>query len=133
MFDLLSSSLSITALTMVAASVYQMLRGFSVVIVAGMAFLWIKHKKQYRHHALALGIIFLGVFTVGLSSTILSNSSESTGVLGIILLLISQIFHGFLFVAEEKILGDYYLDPLFVVGVEGMWGTLIYIILLPIF
>lgn len=133
MFDLVSSTLSITALTMVAASVYQMLRGFSVVIVAGMAKLWVKSKPQYRHHGIALLIIFMGVFCVGLSSTIFAGeSSESTDALGIILLFISQIFHGGLFISEEKILGDYYLDPLYVVGMEGFWGLLTYCILLPI-
>ena len=48
------------------------------------------------------------------------------------MLLISQIFFGGLFVAEEKILGDYYLDPLKVVGLEGMWGLCYYAVLLPI-
>ena len=30
-------------------------------------------------------------------------------------------------------LGGYYLDPIMVVGLEGMWGTLYWCILLPIF
>ncbi len=34
---------------------------------------------------------------------------------------------------EEKLLGDYYLDPLKVVGLEGLWGLLITIIMLLIF
>ena len=38
-----------------------------------------------------------------------------------------------MFIVEEKLLGDYYLDPLKVVGLEGLWGMVIYGILLPIF
>lgn len=38
-----------------------------------------------------------------------------------------------MFIVEEKLLGDYYLDPLKVVGFEGVWGLLIWAILLPIF
>lgn len=38
-----------------------------------------------------------------------------------------------MFIVEEKLLGDYYLDPLKVVGLEGVWGLLMYAILLPIF
>jgi hypothetical protein len=38
-----------------------------------------------------------------------------------------------MFIVEEKLLGDYYLDPLKVVGLEGVWGVLMYAILLPIF
>jgi uncharacterized membrane protein len=34
---------------------------------------------------------------------------------------------------EEKLLGDYYLDPLKVVGLEGLWGLLITIVMLVIF
>jgi hypothetical protein len=37
-------------------------------------------------------------------------------------------------VAEEKFLGDYEdLDPLIIVGYEGVWGFLLWIVLLPIF
>jgi hypothetical protein len=54
-------------------------------------------------------------------------------VLGVLLLLGAQCFTGFQFISEEKILSGYYLDPLLVVGLEGMWGTLYYLILLPIF
>jgi hypothetical protein len=38
-----------------------------------------------------------------------------------------------MFIVEEKLLGDYYLDPLKIVGLEGVWGVLMYAILLPIF
>jgi hypothetical protein len=38
-----------------------------------------------------------------------------------------------MFIVEEKLLGDYVLDPLKVVGLEGMWGIVYYLILLPIF
>ena len=50
-----------------------------------------------------------------------------------VLLLISQLFSGGLYIVEEKLLGDYYLDPLKVVGLEGLWGLLITIIMLVIF
>jgi hypothetical protein len=37
-----------------------------------------------------------------------------------------------MFVVEEKLLGDYYLEPFQIVGTEGMWGISYYIVLLPI-
>lgn len=49
------------------------------------------------------------------------------------MLVIAQFFAGGLFIVEEKLLGDYYLDPLKVVGLEGLWGIIIWCILLPIF
>lgn len=48
-------------------------------------------------------------------------------------MLAAQFFTGGQFVTEEKLLGGYYLDPLFVVGCEGFWGCCYYAILLPIF
>ena len=37
-----------------------------------------------------------------------------------------------MFIVEEYFIGDYYLDPMKVVGLEGMWGVSYYILLLPI-
>ena len=48
------------------------------------------------------------------------------------MLVIAQFFTGGMFIVEEKLLGDYYLDPLKVVGLEGLWGVIYYAILLPI-
>jgi len=48
------------------------------------------------------------------------------------LIIIAQCFAGAQFITEEKILGNYYLDPLYIVGAEGMWGLCYYIFLLPI-
>jgi len=61
------------------------------------------------------------------------STTTPTSPLGVILLLIAQLFTGFQFIAEEKILSGYYLDPLLVVGLEGFWGCCYYAILLPIF
>lgn len=48
------------------------------------------------------------------------------------LLLIAQLFTGTMFIVEEKLLGDYYIDPMKVVGTEGMWGLCYYLAILPI-
>jgi len=51
----------------------------------------------------------------------------------IIIVLIAQIFGGSGYVIEEKFLGDYDdLDPIFMTGMQGLWGFIIYLILLPI-
>lgn len=52
--------------------------------------------------------------------------------MGIILLLVSQCFTGCQFIVEEKLLGNYYLDPFLIVGTEGMWGLVYYLGLLPV-
>jgi hypothetical protein len=111
-----------------------MMRGFIVVITAVMAVIFLG-RKQYAHHILSLAVIVSAVAIVGLVSV--SNSGDSSGsettVLGVTLLLIAQCFTGGQFVTEEKLLSGYYLDPLLVVGLEGMWGCIYYLIVLPIF
>ena len=75
-----------------------------------------------------------GVVIVGIASQQESSGGgEDTKPMGIILILVAQCFVGVQFIVEEKLLGGYYLDPMKVVGLEGMWGTLYYCTLLPIF
>ena len=100
-------------------------------------------KKQYTHHWASLLSIITGVAVVGLVGIQMSkkegggdagsDDTTPTSVLGVLLLLLSQCFTGAQFISEEKILSGYYLDPLMVVGYEGMWGCIYYAILLPIF
>jgi drug/metabolite transporter (DMT)-like permease len=106
-----------------------------IIITAAMSIIFLK-RRLFRHHWSSIAVIFTGVFMVGLAALLYSDpdsSSSGTSAFGIILLVISQLFAGSMFIVEEKLLGDYYLDPLKVVGLEGLWGLLIYCVLLPIF
>ena len=133
-FDCIASTLMNIALTMVAASVYQMLRGMIIIITAVMSILFLK-RKLYVHHWSSMAVIFTGVFLVGLAAALDTEAGKGgeTKAFGLFLLVIAQFFAGSLLIVEEKLLGDYYLDPLKVVGLEGLWGLLIWCILLPIF
>jgi len=103
------------------------------VITAMLAMIFLG-RKQYRHHWTGIVLIVSGVFIVGVVAVKGSDSSSSTTggseFFGIILLLISQLFAGTMFIVEEKLLGDYLLDPFVVVGTEGMWGLVYYLGLL---
>lgn len=54
-------------------------------------------------------------------------------VIGYIILSLSLITSGFLFIFEQKLLNTYYLEPLMVVGFEGLFGLIISICLVIIF
>jgi drug/metabolite transporter (DMT)-like permease len=124
------------ALTLIPASIYQMLRGMIIIVTSAFSIIFLK-RKLYRHHWTSVGVIFTGVLLVGVAAVLESIDPNEVGQqidpLGIVLLLISQLFSGGLYIVEEKLLGDYYLDPLKVVGLEGLWGLLITIIMLVIF
>jgi drug/metabolite transporter (DMT)-like permease len=109
-----------------------MVRGVIVLITAGLAYLILK-KKQYRHHLLSLFLILIGEVLVGIAAITMTGSSEETGIEGIIMLLVAKVLTGFHFIVEEKLLGKYILHPLKVVGLEGMFGCIYFVILLPIF
>lgn len=131
--DIVASTLMNIALTMVAASVYQMLRGCKIIFTAGMSIIFLK-KKLYRHHWTSIAVIFTGLILVGLAVLLSTSSSGiNTDALGVIILLVATLVSSGFYVVEEKLLGDYYLDPLKVVGLEGLWGCIMWVILLPIF
>ena len=49
-------------------------------------------------------------------------------------MLVAQLFGATGYVIEEKFLGEFEdYDPYLMAGVEGVWGFLIWMILLPIF
>jgi drug/metabolite transporter (DMT)-like permease len=78
------------ALTLCAASVYQMMRGVIVVITAFMALVFLG-RKQYAHHWISLFTIVFGVFIVGIVNITASSggSGSATSVAGIVLLLLA--------------------------------------------
>jgi drug/metabolite transporter (DMT)-like permease len=139
-FDITGSTLMFIALVLIAASIYQMMRGTLVFIIAGMSVFFLG-RRLYRHHWSSLAVIFVGLFMVGLAPYVekeaVDDDDDSKGPLltaiGIGLIILAQFFTGGQFVTEEKLFADYYLHPLRVVGWEGAWGTLIYLILLVIF
>jgi hypothetical protein len=72
--------------------------------------------------------IVLGIALVGLSA-----SGGETKALGIIILLVGQIFGATGYIIEEKYLGEFdNMDPYLMAGIEGVWGTLMWLIILPI-
>jgi len=133
-FDIVASTMMNIALTMVAASVYQMLRGIKIIITAGFSIIFLK-KKLYRHHWSSIACIFLGLILVGVAVLMAPDNGKSieTKPLGVFILIGATVFSSALYVVEEKLLGSYELDPLKVVGLEGLWGTIMWACLLPIF
>lgn len=136
-FDVLASSLMFLALTMIPASIYQMMRGLIVFVAAILSIIFLK-RRFYIHHWTSLALVVGGVAIVGASPILFPEEKKDDDksnlvFIGIILVIIAQLFAGGLMISEEILLGDYYLHPLKVVGWEGFWGCFIYLILLTIF
>ncbi|KAL4896593.1 hypothetical protein BDV59DRAFT_171026 [Aspergillus ambiguus] len=147
--DIAGTTLMNVGLLFVAASIYQMTRGALVLFVGLFSVLFL-HRKLYLYQWMALFVVVLGVALVGLAGALFGDSSHhdltketasaavthvvlraravaSTpeavkAVIGVLLIAAAQIFTASQFVLEEWILENYAMDPLRVVGWEGVFG-----------
>lgn len=133
-FDWTATTLVNCAYLLIAASVVQMTRGAVVIFTCllSMAFLG---RRQESHHALGVTLVFLGITLVSLSALLKPNPAGSvesgSGVLlGIAMCVGAQIFQASMLVYEEKIMSKYTVQPLQVVGMEGVFGCAIGVVLL---
>jgi drug/metabolite transporter (DMT)-like permease len=142
-------------LLFVAASIYQMTRGALVLFVGLFSVLFLR-RKLFLYQWLALCVVVLGVALVGLagalfgdnqghditqetvaaavrSATIEVGATAQTpeavrAVVGVLLIAAAQIFTASQFVLEEWILENYAMEPLQVVGWEGIFGFCVTVI-----
>lgn len=154
--DIAGTTLMNVGLLFVAASIYQMTRGALVLFVGLFSVLFLK-RKLYLYHWFSLFIVVLGVAIVGLAGALFTgdkNSPTSAGrtktdilvllarelatkaiapdvlhtITGILLIAFAQVFTATQFCVEEWILENYALEPLRVVGWEGIFGFSVTII-----
>lgn len=131
--DLLSTTLTGIGLVFCNASIVQMLRGF--VIVFTMLFAWLfLHRKPKIYQVVGVLFALSGLVMVGGSAVAndyvqgSSTHSVKDTILGIGLVLCSQVFSSIQFVFEEKLLKQNTgktapIPSLFLVGSEGIAGA----------
>lgn len=130
--DAAGSTLLLFAYLYIPVSVAQMLQGSIVLVTAFLSILFLRRMLS-RHHWTGLALVVIGIALVGLAVMLAKNDSdEDQPIVGLLLMLGSILIQGSQFVVEEKFLGDYYLSPLKVIGWEGIWGVIMFAILLPI-
>lgn len=83
-FDIIETSFKNITLTLVAASITQMLRSSVVLFTAMLAMIFLK-KRLFRHHITSLFLIVGGIVMVGLAA---ESGKNSTNIWGFIVLLI---------------------------------------------
>ncbi|KAL8728529.1 MAG: hypothetical protein Q9166_005351 [cf. Caloplaca sp. 2 TL-2023] len=150
--DIAATTLMNVGLLFVAASIYQMTRGALILFVGLFSVIFLR-RKIYLYQWSALFIVVAGVAIVGLAGAIAPNpqaqprpsataeisslanrnstktSAVSSGalitILGVLMIAGAQIFTATQFVLEEWILEQYALEPLKVVGWEGVFGFVV--------
>ena len=133
--DLMASTVNTFGLTYLTTSMYQMMRGLELFFVCLWSRIFLKN-PIYRHAYLGIGTLLLGLSMVGLNSMIYKKDNESVAknpLVGIILMSTSQFFSSTEYVIQEKFIKHYDVHPFQLVGFEGLWGSVMYSILLIFF
>jgi len=113
LFDLLATPLSMAGLSMVAGSVYSMMRGMVVVFTA-LASLLLLGRKYHRHHYTGIVMIVIGIALVGFGALKKQKegAKQDTSLFGIILIVFGQLFTAGIMISEEKLFQKYTTHPL---------------------
>ena len=133
--DLLASTINTFGLTYLTTSMYQMMRGLELFFVCLWSRIFLKN-PIYRHAYLGIGSLIVGLALVGLNSIIFKKDNESVAknpLVGIILMCTSQFFSSTEYVIQEKFIKHFDVHPFQLVGFEGLWGSVMYSILLIFF
>ncbi|KAJ4316808.1 hypothetical protein N0V84_007676 [Fusarium piperis] len=139
--DICGTTLMNAGLLMVAASIYQMTRGALVLFVGLFSVVFLKRHLHLFQWLSLVGVV-LGVAVVGLAGALWPDekpeqsmggpnedsvtdgglSDAARAVVGVLLIAGAQIFTATQFVLEEWILENSPIEPIRVVGWEGIFG-----------
>ncbi|KAK4239755.1 hypothetical protein C8A03DRAFT_32120 [Achaetomium macrosporum] len=141
--DIVATTLMNAGLLMVAASIYQMTRGALVLFVGLFSVVFLKRHLHLFQWLSLVGVV-LGVAVVGLAGAIQpdkkhvdlgdAGSGEGDGlvtadalrvIVGVLMIAGAQVFTATQFVLEEWILERSAIEPIRVVGWEGVFGCLV--------
>ncbi|WFD01065.1 hypothetical protein MYAM1_003825 [Malassezia yamatoensis] len=147
--DIFATTLMNSALIIMPVSIFQMTRGALVLWVGLFSVLFLHHRLRL-YEWVSLILVMLGVAIVGLSSVLVNPESKASAaitahisssadaqaavkaLLGLAMVLSAQIFAALQFVYEEKVMGDHEVEPMLAVGLEGLFGSLLVLTLMPI-
>jgi len=145
--DIAGTTLMNVGLLFVAASIYQMTRG-ALVLFVGLFSVWFLKRHLGLYKWFSLFVVVTGVAIVGLAGAITKDDKATPGhqalhdssagpvqatvasqaamtTIGVLLIAGAQIFTATQFVLEERIMEKYAMEPIKVVGWEGIFGFVV--------
>jgi len=137
-FDLLATGLMLWGLTLMSASIYQMLRGSMIIFSAFIRI--VAFGKTLPSFEWFGDVVCVADVASVRASNILNSGFAQPGKqvtaaessFGVFLVIIAQVLQAAQLVAEEKFMKDVKLPPLQIVGYEGLWGLLEFMVVFPI-
>lgn len=127
--DLLATLIQNVGMMLTHASLYQMLRGATVVWTAVISYFWLKRRFN-KVEMWGMGFVILGLSFVGLSSfasrsgtgAAAGNENLNQQLLGNLLVISAQVLHAYQGVCQERLVRLYNIPPLQMIGMEGLYG-----------
>lgn len=136
LFDLVATALCMFGLRHVNVSVYQMLRGGAIIFVALLKQFMLGHPlSKFMWVGVAwnvVSIVLVG-YTAMLGGSAAENAEEvaagtvhvNHGFLGVVYILSGAFVQSLQYAFEEKVMSmDIAAPPLFLIGMEGLWGCI---------
>ena len=133
--DLLNTILGNIGLLYVNSSIYQMTRG-SVVIFSAILSVKYLGRTLRSFHYWAILLVMIAVLLVGGAGIEQSPDGVSGGgevIMGLGFIILAQAVTAVQFIAEENLMNnpETELDPVALVGFEGLWGMAFFAVLAP--
>lgn len=138
--DICGTTLMNAGLLLVAASIYQMTRGALVLFVGLFSVLFLRRHLHLFQWLSLVGVV-MGVAVVGLAGAIWPDEKKvsehgtdgadggltdaARAIIGVLLIAGAQIFTATQFVLEEWMLENSPIEPIRVVGWEGLFGFVV--------
>lgn len=135
--DCFGSGLQTFALFFVTPSIYCLARNATVIFVALFNVYYLK-KKLLRFQILSIVLITIGFLLVAIASIVYSQPADHASsfsfmsFVGILCLLLSLVVQGFTYNYQEKLLSQYEIHPLQMVGMESLVGSIVCTVLFGI-
>jgi len=131
--DLVGTGFMMVAFVFLPASILQMTRGATIVFTAIFSVVILGRKMQCFNWlgvaTCTFGILMLGASTVLASKPAENGSANEQGaamvVFGLAMNFAGCVFASLQIITEEKLLKDVKLPPMLIVGFEGVWGTIL--------
>jgi multidrug transporter EmrE-like cation transporter len=137
-FDLAATALCMMGLQYLDVSIYQMLRGSGIIFVALMKQNVLKD-RLHNYHWVGVFWNVVSVVIVGGTAMLASGGEDSGGqnpskaqtFLGVSLMMAGAFVQAVQFVFEEHVMNmDIPAPPLLLIGMEGLWGTILSVTLM---
>jgi drug/metabolite transporter (DMT)-like permease len=131
--DLIASTIMTFGLIYISVSVFQMLRGSMVIFSAILTRIFLPGRRVASYQLVGIGMCFVALCMVGAAGIMEPqpnrNVSVTQNLIGIALVVGSQLIQAGQLVIEEFLLKDLSMPPLAIVGYEGLWGTVMMVVL----